>query len=360
MYKDIPNDYVRLGLVEGEEITVEQALYACLLISANDAAMALAFQMGGSVSGFSDMMNEKAKELGCTNTHFTNPYGYADPDHLTTAHDMAIIMAKALTFDTYTKISTTANYTMAATNKYNETRGMTNGNRFVSTTEYAYENYIGGKTGFTDLSGHTIVAGARQGGRTLIGVILGASSSEIRYTNLIALFNYGFSKFSTTSVDASEFSTIKDQTVSQVTSGIEGAGYSLFVTEAEMELSPYVTVKSDLEAEGHSCLIDVSQAVIHAGQAVQVLNLPLYRKYADGSKMQVGTLKITICDAESASTAAAAQADEKKPKTSIVTILLRIGIVVFLAAILVFCSILFAMLQRERKRRRSRRNPRVL
>lgn len=76
--------------------------------------------------------------------------------------------------------------------------------------------------------------------------------------------------------------------------------------------------------------------------------------------MQVGTLKITICDAESASTAAAVQADEKKPKTSIVTILLRIGIVVFLAAILVFCSILFAMLQREKKRRRSRRNPRVL
>ena len=360
MYESIPNDYVRLGLVEGEEITVEEAIYACLLISANDACMALAITMGGSVDGFSKMMNERAVELGCTHTNFTNPYGFSDENHLTTAHDMALMMAAALNNEMYTKISTTANYTMPATNKYDEPRSLTNGNRFVSTTTYAYDNYIGGKTGFTDLSAYTIVAGARQDGRTLVGVVLGASCSEVRYSELISLFTYGFETYSTTSVDPAEFTQLQKQTVDQVSSGISGAGYSLEITDVTLNVNPYCTTTAAKASSGYSTGIDISQAVIQADLPKQTLLFPLYRQYADSTKDLVGTLSITICDQKSAETAAQAAAEANKPKISILSMVIRAVIILVLVLILAFCIIIYVMLQKEKKRRRNRRRPRVL
>lgn len=360
MYESIPNDYVRLGLVEGEEITVEEAIYACLLISANDACMALAITMGGSVEGFSVMMNEKAVELGCHHTNFTNPYGYSDENHLTTAHDMALMMAEALKNEMYTKISTTANYTISATNKFDESRDLTNGNRFVSTTTYAYENYIGGKTGFTDLSGYTIAAGARQDGRTLIGVVLGASCSVVRYSGLISLFDYGFENYTTSSIDPAEYTNLQKQTVDQVVSGISNAGYALEITDTTLTTNPYCTTTASKAAGGYSTGIDISQAVIKADLSKQTLVFPLYRQYADASIDQVGTLTLTICDKKSAETAAMATSEASIPKTSMLSVLIRAGIIVLLICILAFCITIYVMLQKEKKRRRSRRRPRVL
>jgi len=360
MYESIPDDYVRLGLVEGEEITVEDAIYCCLLISANDAAMALAITMGGSVEGFADMMNAKAVELGCTQTHFTNPYGYADPEHVTSAHDMALIMAAALQNEMYSKISTTANYTLPASNKYDKTRGLQNGNKFVSTTTYAYEYYIGGKTGFTDLSGHTIVAAARKDGTTLIGVVLGASSSNVRYEELIQLFNFGFDTYSTDIVSPEEFQNIKDSTINQIKSGIQNAGYALEITDVKTTLDSFCTTESTRSDGGYSCSIDLSSAVILSDKSVQVLELPLFHEYTDGSKDQVGVLTITICDAQSAETAAQAAAESAKPKESIGSILIKVGIVVLLLVILGLCLTVYIMMQREKNRRKNRQKPRVL
>lgn len=350
MFESIPNDYVRLGLVEGEKITVEDALYSCLLISANDAAMALAITMGGSVDGFANMMNERAAEIGCTNTYFTNPYGYSDENHLTTAHDMALIMAEALKNESYMKISKTLNYTIPATNKFDDTRELTNGNRFVSTKEYSYENYIGGKTGFTDLSGYTIVAGARQNSRTLIGVILGASYSQVRYTNLISLFNYGFTAYSTTIIDPAEFTDIKNQTAARVAAGIEEAGYSLEITSVAMNLKEYVTTTSTKEEAGYSSNIDVSKVVIQAGLSKQVLNFPLYRQYTDGTTEEVGALAITVCTPKTMELSA-----PDKLKTSISSKLLLVYIVILITVIIAFVGIICVLLQKEKRRRRRRK-----
>ena len=194
------------------------------------------------------MMNDRAAALGCLHTNFTNQYGLADEKHVTTASDMALMMAAALKNDMYTKISTTSNYTMPATNKYAEPRNIVNGNRFVSTTTYGYENYIGCKTGFTDMSGYTIVAGARQNGRTLIGVVLGASCSVVRYSDLISLFTYGFEKYNTSSVDPAEFEELKNQTVNQVTSLINDAGYNLEITNDTVNTNPYCTTTTEKSA----------------------------------------------------------------------------------------------------------------
>jgi D-alanyl-D-alanine carboxypeptidase len=360
MYESIPNDYVRLGLVEGEVITVEEAIYACLLISANDACMALAIKMGGSVEGFAKMMNDRAAALGCLHTNFTNPYGLADEKHVTTARDMALMMAAVLKNDMYTKISTTSNYTMPATNKCAKPRNIVNGNRFVSTATYGYENYIGGKTGFTNMSGYTITAGARQNGRTLIAVVLGASSSVVRYSNLISLFKYGFDKYNTSSVDPADFEDIKNQTVDQVTSLIKDAGYDYKITDASVNTNPYCTTIAAKSAVGYTNGIDISQAVIMAGLSKQTLNFPLYRQYSDSSKDNVGTLSITLCDQASTGTSAQADDTENAPKASLSSIIIRGAIIFVLLCILAFCVVIFVMLQKEKKRRGSRRNPRVL
>ena len=358
MYESIPSDYQRLGLVEGEEITVEEAIYASLLISACDASMALAIAIGGTVEGFADLMNEKALELGCTNTHFTNPYGISDEDHLTTAHDMAIIMAAALQNESYRKISTTSDYTMPATNKNSEARNLVNGNQFIKTPKYAYEYYIGGKTGFTNLSAYTIAAGAQKDGTTLIAVVLGASSSEVRYSELISLFEYGFATYSTTAVDPNDYAALQQQTIDQVNSGISNAGYSFSITDTTLTFIPYCTTTSARFAGGYTPVIDVSQAVIQAGVSLQVLDFPLYRQYADGTKDLVGSFSITICDAKTAETASEPIAQQNK--TSLGTILLRVGIIVSLIAVLTICIIFYVMLQRKNKRRRTYRKPRIL
>ncbi len=356
MFSTIPNDYVRLGLYEGEEITVEQALYATLLISANDAATALALTMADSVEAFADMMNDRAKELGCTGTHFTNPYGYADPENITTAHDMALILAAALEHETYTDISTTRQYLMAQTNMYG-TRGFTNNNRFICTEQYQYEPYVGGKTGFTNLSGHTIAAGARQGDRTLVGVILGSTTSETRYANLIDMFDYGFQTFSTTSVDAADFEQVKQQAVLDLEARIRQEDLNLIVKETRLTLQPYVTALKTRDTKGYTSIIGSSEARPQAGLSSQTLLYPLLREYADGTTTQVGTLEISLVEPPPTVAVGTQPAEPGDPGEDPLPLIVRIGIVV-LAVILILGIALAIMIRYEinRRKRRYRRS----
>ncbi|MBQ1246694.1 MAG: D-alanyl-D-alanine carboxypeptidase, partial [Clostridiales bacterium] len=92
---EITSDYVKLGLQEGEEISVQDLIYAAVLKSANDASLALGMYMGGTEAGFCEIMNAKASELGCINTHFSSAYGLSDPNNVTTPYDMALILNEA-------------------------------------------------------------------------------------------------------------------------------------------------------------------------------------------------------------------------------------------------------------------------
>lgn len=355
MYDYIPESYVRLGIVEGEELNVMDAMYASLLISANDACSALAVKMGGTVDGFSKMMNERALELGCTGTHFTNPFGYSDPTHLTTAHDMILIMEAALEYDLFKKITTTSSYTIPTTNKYSDTRVINNGNRFISTTTYSYEHYIAGKTGYTDLSGHTIVAAAEKDGRILIGVIFGASHSEIRYQNLIDLFNYGFSEYTTSSNDASEYISIQEQTCGQIDASIETAG--LVVSKSEIDLKGYITTLSQMASGGYSTSIDLSGVLVAPNVDIQELILPINRQYSDGTVLQVGTLLVTI----SSDTITEENVETISEKDGfLASNIVPIVIVLSLLIVMFVCLIIFLSYQKKRKSRMNRRKPRIL
>ncbi len=183
---------VSLGMVEGDQLTVRQCLYALLLKSANEVGNALAEHVSGSISAFADLMNKKAAALGCTNTHFVNPHGLNDPNHYTTPYDMALIGRAAFANSTLREIDTTLSYKLPATKK-NEAMTITMGHKMLYPDDSRYyEGIIGGKTGFTSLAGNTLVTGAERNGVRLIAVVMKANGTH--YTDTKALLDYGFAK----------------------------------------------------------------------------------------------------------------------------------------------------------------------
>ena len=191
-----------------EIFTVEQCLYAIMLASANDVALQLAEHIGGSVDGFVQMMNARAAELGCTNTVFTNPTGLPDENHYTTAHDMALIMKAAADNESFQTIASTASYTIPATNVSGGDRVLTNNFSMLANNNAAYYQYCtGGREGYTEASGSTLVCSAQKNGITLIAVVLQGTSGTTA-TEAASLLNYGFDNFNMLSLGDNDFNML--------------------------------------------------------------------------------------------------------------------------------------------------------
>lgn len=179
-----------------------------MLASANDIALQVAEHLGGSVDGFVQMMNTKAAELGCTNTVFTNPTGLPDENQHTTAHDMALIMQAAMENETFRTIAGTLSYTITATNVSGGDRVLTNNFSMMNAANATYYQFcIGGREGYTEASGSTLVCGAEKNGVNLIAVVLqGASGTTAAEAG--ALLNYGFDNFQMLSLGDTDFNMI--------------------------------------------------------------------------------------------------------------------------------------------------------
>lgn len=181
----------------GEQMTMEQCLYAVMLSSANECAYAVAEHVGGTVDHFVEMMNEKAAELGCTNTHFVNPHGLFDENHYTSAHDMALIAKAAYENETFRIITGTARYTIPPTNKHDEQTDLQNHNEMLypwQTLKYRYEYCTGGKTGYTNVARSTLVTYAEKDGMSLVCVVMQTESPN-QWIDSTDLFNYAFDNF---------------------------------------------------------------------------------------------------------------------------------------------------------------------
>ena len=167
-----------MGLSEhvGEEVSIKDLLYGMMLPSGNDAALVLANYVGNGISGFVEMMNKKAAELGCENTHFVNPHGLHDTNHYTTALDMAKIAKCAMKQPMFMEITSTVNYTPAGfTNPLHNTNYMLDENYHRG--EYYYPNVRGIKTGYTDEAGKCLVTTAEKDGFSYLCVAMGAAYS---------------------------------------------------------------------------------------------------------------------------------------------------------------------------------------
>lgn len=203
-----------VGIQVGEVLSMRRALYGLMLESANDVANGIAETVGGSISGFADLMNAKAAELGCVNTHFTNPHGLQNEEHYTCARDMALITQAALKHPTFQKIAGTTNYTCPKTNKVDEERYWYNHNQMIQKdAEYYYEGCFGGKTGFTSDALNTLVSYAKKDGRTLICVELHVNGKDKAYSESHAMLDYAFENFQNVTVLANESTVTRSQLI---------------------------------------------------------------------------------------------------------------------------------------------------
>lgn len=178
----------RLGLSKNAKITVNDLLYGLLLCSGNDAAVALAEYVGGSVAEFAELMNQKASELNLSSTHFVTPHGLDEDEHYTTAYELALIANYALKSETFSKIVGTKNYTVTINGN---TKNISNTNELLGYLNGVY----GVKTGFTNGANRCLVSSCKRGNLDIICVVLGADTKKNRTQDSIKLIEYAFDNF---------------------------------------------------------------------------------------------------------------------------------------------------------------------
>ena len=178
----------RLGLKRGDKASVRDLLYGLMLWSGNDAAVALAEHVGGSVKGFAELMNEKAIELGLTNTHFVTPHGLDDANHYTTALELAKLTDYAMDNETFAKIVGTKSTTIYINN---QSRQINNTNELLG----VLNGVVGVKTGFTNNAGRCLVTETKRNNMDIITIVLGADTKKDRTKDSVNLIEYTFSKY---------------------------------------------------------------------------------------------------------------------------------------------------------------------
>ncbi len=207
----VPRDGSNIGMDVGQSITLEQALYGIMVGSANEVANAVAEHVSGSISAFVDLMNERAKELGCTNTHFSNTNGLQADDHYTSAYDLALIAKAFFSNELLCKIGNTPKYHFVATSTQPDDFYIKNKHKLIN-GEMTYEGILGGKTGYTDLARETLVTCAEKDGLRLIVVVL-MDESPAQFTDTVALFNYGFNNFKSVNVSDNDSRYMPDDSL---------------------------------------------------------------------------------------------------------------------------------------------------
>ena len=203
---DLDEDSSVAGLVVGEQMTLENLLYCMMVVSGNDACNVIAEHVAGSVTDFVRMMNQRAYELGCTNTHFNNPHGLHDESHYTTARDLAIITQAALKSENFRQIVDTAEYVIPASATGEEHKLKTTNMLIYKSTGNSlyYSRATGVKTGYTSAAGRCLIATAEDDGIRFLSVLCGAKTSILdtgdllmeSFPETIKLLDYGFDNFS--------------------------------------------------------------------------------------------------------------------------------------------------------------------
>lgn len=208
----------RLGLKKNDKITVNDLLYGLLLRSGNDAAVALAIHVGGSIEGFADMMNKKAQEMGLKNSHFIVPHGLDNDGHYTTAYELAKMADYALKIDKFKEIVSTRIATIYI-NGY--ARKINNTNQLLGSINGVY----GVKTGFTNGAGRCLVSACKRGELDIITVIIGANTTKIRTADTIKLIEYANKNF--------EMVNIKERIYNEFNRWLEINEGRIFVNKGE-------------------------------------------------------------------------------------------------------------------------------
>lgn len=265
----IPSGYTTANIQIGETLSVKDLLYVLMLQSANEAAVILAEHISGSQEDFADLMNKKAEEIGCKNTHFVNPNGIQAEDHYTTAYDLALIAKYAMQNETFRKIVKTTSYSLPSTSAYPaDTRNFTNTNNLLifdnrkRPDNYYYEYATGIKTGYTSAAKNCLVASAEKNDMEYITVVLGASitygnsgSISARYVDTIAMFNYAFDNYSFRKLKSenSNIKTIEIENATRDSKNLDlliASDVTIFasIDNKDTTIEPQIVLKDGLQA----------------------------------------------------------------------------------------------------------------
>jgi D-alanyl-D-alanine carboxypeptidase (penicillin-binding protein 5/6) len=200
---DLAYNSSHIALQPGEKLSMEQALYGLLMCSANDCAITIAENVGGSTEKFADMMNKKAKELGCTDSHFVNPNGLYNKNHYTTAHDLAVIMNYCVKNKIFERIDTSWRYKMNKTNK-SKKRDLWNGHYMIVHKYYYLYGIVGGKNGYIDESRFNLITHYQKDGQDLIIVDARTDSAGEYCRDTQKLIKLIRSSYSAVKIDSSK------------------------------------------------------------------------------------------------------------------------------------------------------------
>lgn len=236
---------------EGEILTIEECLYGLMLESANECALALAEHISGSTEAFAELMNEKAAELGCTNTHFVTPNGLHNDNHYTSAHDMALITRAAISHEEFRRISGSAHYILRTTNKNDNELWMNNHHYMIcsyKTSKFLDDTVFAGKTGYTTNSLNTLMTCATRGGMDLVVITMKTQGSGEQgvpiYTDTENLLNYASENFRRVNIAENE----TNFTIGQ--NEMFNTGTSIFGTTTpmiEMNTDGYVILPNNVD-----------------------------------------------------------------------------------------------------------------
>ena len=243
---------VKMGIKEGGKHRLYDLLYPLMLMSANDAAIVIAEHIGGSVEGFAQMMNEKAKEIGALNTEFVTPNGLDEGNHHSTAYDMALIARYALNNDEFVEIINTPSITIPLKNNDEKSYTFNNKNRLLK----EYEGAIGVKTGFTGKAGNCFVGAAQRNGMELISVVLasgwGNSGKERKWSDTKNILNYGFENYQISEVITEDVNTgnvpVTKSKEGFVNTKTAESGFACVTEEELNSLKTLVNLKKSVEA----------------------------------------------------------------------------------------------------------------
>ena len=275
----------RLGLKTGDKITVSDLLYGLMMRSGNDAAVALAEHVAGSITDFANLMNEKAISLGLSNTHFVTPHGLDEDEHYTTAYELALLSNYAMNNEIFAKIVGTKNYTITI-NGYPKT--LTNTNELLGALNGVY----GIKTGFTNGANRCLVTCCKRSNMDIICVVLGADTKKDRTTDSIKLIEYAFQNFTCVNIEeifSNYFEIWKKENLQNITI-TKGVSNYLDITFEELPYSS-IPIRNDLVDKLHVYINyeSVLKAPITKGTSIGNMTLELEGKIIHSSNLFINT-----------------------------------------------------------------------
>ena len=355
----VPVGGSNMGMDEGESISLEECLYGILVGSANEVANAVGEYVSGSIDDFVALMNERAQEIGCKDTHFVNTNGLHDDDHYTSAYDLALISSLFFQNEMLCKIGNTARYHFEPTSTQPDDFYLKNKHQLV-TGEIPYNGVLGGKTGYTDQARQTLVTCAEQNGMRLVCVVF-KEESPAQFTDTEELFNYGFHNFQVMNISENEDRyNIEATGFLQIGDDIFGSSKPILSLDTDSYvIVPNVISFSDLDSEIDYNIADENRVaqIRYSYHGMYVGSAYLDLVTESGSTYEFDT-NMTTTDVSVEKAAPEPDAEPAQERDTIFIYVKKVLItILILAAVLILVFILHALTSNKKTARR--RNNRI-